>query len=99
MAILAEDSKIMSMANTDLIWSLYPDRFVTFGNELKLYVVDTFTELPQMFGGIKLSELSFSQILTSKSEFRSEFAFRIKVGFSSLSDYFVSFYIYSDKCM
>ncbi|XP_027194513.2 GATOR complex protein mio [Dermatophagoides pteronyssinus] len=70
MAMLAEDSKIMSMANTDLIWSLYPDRFVTFGNELKLYVVDTITELPQMFGGIKLSELCFSQILTSKSEFR-----------------------------
>lgn len=79
MAMLAEDSKIMSMANTDLIWSLYPDRFVTFGNELKLYVVDTITELPQMFGGIKLSELSFSQILTSKSEFRF-----VKVSFKTI---------------
>lgn len=50
MALTSEDPKIMSLVNIDLRWTPYSDRFITFGNDLKLFVVDTIKELPQTFG-------------------------------------------------
>lgn len=44
-------TKILSLISIDVSWSLYPNRFITFGNDMKLYQLDTgVVDTPQLFG-------------------------------------------------
>lgn len=43
-------TKILSLISIDVSWSLYPNRFITFGNDMKLYQTDPVVDTPQLFG-------------------------------------------------
>ncbi|KAI2806893.1 hypothetical protein BLOT_008853 [Blomia tropicalis] len=72
--MMNDDSRVMSLLSIDINWSKYQDdrfdRFLTFGNDLKLYVVESVRESSDIFGGIQLSEASYAQVVLAKNDMR-----------------------------
>jgi len=45
-----EEKTMVPLGNSEIIWCNYEDRFITFGDELTLHVVDQWRETNRVFG-------------------------------------------------
>ncbi|XP_054158947.1 GATOR complex protein MIOS-B-like [Oppia nitens] len=59
----------MSLIKIDINWSPIADRFITFGNDLKLFQCETIAkESPKSFAGTQLSDKIYANIIATNSE-------------------------------
>lgn len=63
--MMGDESKVVMGTNIEICWSSNktgPDRFITFGHDLKLHNVEYYKEMGNIYGGVQFADVHISTI-------------------------------------